>query len=96
MALKKAIIQDNGIVTEYHRIFDIENIINDRTRIKVYSYINQAEREKEKRNPKYSPRGNYIYIVKSIENLDYDDSLTIDKAYEYLKTTEKYKGAEDV
>lgn len=96
MALKKMIIQPNGVPTEYHRIYNIENIVNKQTIIKVYSYINEAERERDKNKPKYSIQTDTVYIVESEKELDYDDTLTVDDAYEYLKTLEKYSGAEDV
>lgn len=96
MALKKLIIQNNGIPTEYHRIADIQNIVNDKTIIQVYSYISEEQREKEKHQPKYSPRRDDIYIYKSEEYLEYNSSMTTAEAYEYLKTLDKYKDAIDV
>ncbi len=96
MALKKLIIQPNGIPTEYHRIYDIENVVNKQTIIRVYSYVNEEEREKDKNKPKYSIQTDTVYIAESEEEMDYDDTLTVDDAYEYLKTLEKYSGAIDV
>lgn len=96
MALKKMIIQDNGVPTDYHRIYDIENIVNDCTILKIYSYINEDERTRDKNKPKYSIQEGDIYIVPSEEKIEYNDTLTAEEAYEYLKTTEKYNGAEDI
>ena len=96
MALLKMIIQPNGIPTEYHRIYNIENIINEKTVIKVYSYVNEEQRERDKNKPKYSIRTGDVYIAVSEEEIDYNDTLTVDDAYEYLKTLDKYSGAKDI
>ena len=96
MALQKRIVQWNGVPTEYHRIFNIEHVVNQGTTIKVYSYINEDEREREKAKPVYSIQTDDIYRVVSEEELPYNDTLTVDNAYEYLKTLDKYSDAEDV
>ncbi|MDV3426959.1 MAG: hypothetical protein LIR50_07200 [Bacillota bacterium] len=95
MALIKPIKQNNGIILSYHRIHDIKNIVNDKTIICVYSYVDKEEREKEKILvegfiPKY-----LVYVVMSEEELEYNDNLSIKQAYEYLKTLDKYKDAQD-
>lgn len=96
MGLKKTIIQSNGIPLNYHRIGNITNVVNDKTYINVISYVNNQEREKEKTIFKNHPFRHEIYRVYSSEVIDYNDTLTITSAYEYLKTIEKYTGAEDV
>lgn len=94
MALKKEIVLDNGIMLNYHRIGEIQNIVNGKTKLVIYSYINQEQRNREKnREAMYYDD---IYRITNLETLDYNDKLTIREAYEYLKTTEKYKDAEDV
>ena len=95
MALIKPIKQDNGIILSYHRISDIRNVVNDKTYIDIISYVNAEEREKEKNQPKYSPNKPNVYKVNSQEIIDYNDTLTIEEAYEYLKTLPKYEGSED-
>lgn len=92
MALKKDIELDNGIVLSYHRIAKIENVVNDCTKLIIISYINQKQREKE------SDRFTFdnVYKLTTEEKLNYNDTLTIQEAYEYLKTIPKYEGAEDV
>ena len=96
MALSKDIKQDNGVVLNYHRIGDIRNVVNGKTYLSVLSYISRKEREKELKQPKYSP--NKIEIYKSIKNYDisYNDTLTITEAYEYLKTLDEFKDSEDI
>lgn len=96
MALLKAIVQDNGVILNYHRIADIKNIVNDKTYLTVISYVNYDERIKEQNQPKYSPKKPNIYKIIETVNMDYNDTLTIENAYKYLKTLDKYKNAEDI
>lgn len=96
MALLKPIKQSNGIVLNYHRIADIKNVVNDKTYLDVISYVDKEEREKEQNQPKYSPNREEVYKVNNIYNLPYNDTLTIEDAYEYLKTLEVFEGSEDI
>ena len=96
MALLKSIKQNNGIILTYHRIADIKNVVNDKTYLDVISYVDKEEREKEQNQPKYSPNKVEIYKVSTIYDLPYNDTLTIEQAYEYLKTLEDFKGSEDI
>lgn len=96
MALSKPIKQNNGIVLNYHRITDIRNVVNDKTYLDVISYVDKEEREKEQKQPKYSPNRAEIYKVNNIYDLPYNDTLTIEDAYEYLKTLEVFEGSEDI
>ena len=94
MALKKQITLPNGVPMEYHRILQINNVVNSNTVLVIRSYINQEQRNREKyKEIEYSDD---IYTSQDFALLPYNDTLTIREAYEYLKTTEKYEGAEDV
>lgn len=98
MALLKTIILANGIPVTYHRIESVENVVNDRTYIRILSYLNREERMKEKLYSQTDQMRNegHVYRMESVERLPYNDTLDIVSAYEYLKTTEKYKDAEDI
>ena len=96
MALSKPIKQSNGIVLNYHRIADIRNVVNEKTYLDVISYVDKTEREKEQKQPKYSPNREEVYKMNNIYNLPYNDTLTIEDAYEYLKTLEVFGGSEDI
>ena len=96
MALLKPIKQSNGIVLNYHRIANIRNVVNDKTYLDVVSYVDNEERIKEQNQPKYSPNRAEIYKVSAIYDLPYNDTLTIEDAYEHLKTLEVFEGSEDV
>ena len=96
MALSKPIKQSNGIILNYHRIADIRNVVNDKTYLDVISYVDDEERVKEQNQPKYSPNKKEIYKVSAIYDLPYNDTLTIEDAYEHLKTIEDFEGSEDI
>ena len=93
MALNKKIETKNGIITNYHRIMSINNITNKETQIIIYSYANEEKRlEEENAEPEEE-----IFNVISSEMItkEYKEDFDIVKAYEYLKTLDKYKEAED-
>ena len=89
MALKKDIIQDNGITTSYHRILFIQSTINSHTSIAVLSYVDEQSREREK--SEIQP-----YKAAVTYETDYIENMTISDAYKYLKTLPEFAGAEDM
>lgn len=89
MALQKEIRQDNGIVTQYHRVFFIQSIINRHTSIAVLSYVDEPSREMEDTDmPPYKAAITY--------ETDYKENITVEEAYGYLKTLPEFEGAEDI
>jgi hypothetical protein len=95
MALKKDIELDNGIVVTYHRIVSIVKVTNSSCAIEVASYINEAQREKEKEALKDGSSMN-IFIDTTYISKEYDEEEVISDIYNYLKETEKFKDAEDL
>ena len=102
MAIKKKVKEDNGIVTEYHRIAMIKIDINEQNTILVHSYLSDDGRQVEK---DYAAgkcddfeRGmmKWPYVNAQYLNCDYDGEMTITKAYEWLKTLPEFNGPEDV
>lgn len=89
MALKKPIVQPDGVTTEYHRILFLQTTVNSHISIAVLSYLNADSRqtEKESKQP---------YKAAVTYETAYDENMTIESAYEYLKTLEEFKDAEDV
>ena len=55
MALYKEIVQDDGVVTCYHRILYHQTTPNRQTSIAVLSYVNEKAREAEKDNTMAQP-----------------------------------------
>ena len=94
MALSKQIELENGVLVNYHRIVSINKITNIQNIIEVASYTNELKREEEKEAIKNAEEMN-IFIYTDYIITDYNEEMTIDKAYKYLKTLDKYKKAEN-
>ena len=78
--------------------------------INSYANKEQREKEKEYQNIQKKKalneelsneeqikleKGINVFIDADYINIPYDENITIEEIYEYLKTTEKYKNAED-
>ncbi len=94
MALIKEITLDNGIITNYHRVVSVNNITNKSSMIEVASYTNKTKRLEEK-NALQNNQPMNVYIYTEYLNEEYDKTLNVDKAYEYLKTLEKFVNSTD-
>ena len=94
MALVKSIELDNGVVVTYHRIVSINKVTNKSIIIEVASYINESKRQEEIEKQESGEPMN-IYIDTIYLNKDYDENETIEDLYDYLKTTDKFKNAQD-
>lgn len=90
MALRKTITQDDGIVTNYHRIQFIRITTNAQNSIAVLSYIDDESRNKSKTGESRP------YCKAVTYETAYDESMTIEKAYDYLKTLPEFEGAENI
>lgn len=97
MAILCSIREPNGIVTNYHRIALISIDVNSQNTIVVESYIDEEGRQVEKDYAKgvtdelVPPYTDAKYI-----NLDYDGRMTIEKAYEYIKSLPQFIGSTDI
>lgn len=98
MALQKEIESDNGVILNYHRIVSLNKVTNQANIIEIASYANNRKREEEKAY--YENNDNNasmnIYIETTYINKPYDENETIEDAYSYLKTLEKYRNAENI
>jgi hypothetical protein len=97
MALQKNITLDNGIVLSYHRVVSVNNVTNHSSSIEVGSYINEEQRKKEieyYNNP--TEEGMNVYIEATFYSIEYNKDLNVDSAYEFLKTLDKFKDAENI
>ena len=94
MALVKSVELNNGVVVTYHRIVSINKITNKSIIIEVASYINESKRQEEIEKQESGEPMN-IYIDTTYLNKDYDENETIEDLYDYLKTTDKFKNAQD-
>lgn len=89
MALYKAVVQEDGIITNYHRILYTMSHINSHVSIAVVSYVDQNARSMEVENAQ--PYRRYITF-----ETDYKENMTIEDAYRYLKTLKIFNEASDV
>lgn len=90
MALYKEIRQEDGVRTNYHRILFLQQTVNKQNSIAVLSYTDEEARQ-------FEQDGEYRPYRKSVTyEVDYDDTMTVEKAYEYLKTLDIFTGAEDI
>ncbi len=89
MALNKAILQEDGVTTNYHRILFLQTTVNRQNSIAVLSYVSEEAR----RN---STNGARPYAAAVTYECPYDENMTIESAYDYLKTLPEFEGAEDV
>lgn len=102
MAIKKQVTADNGIVTEYHRIALLSIDVNNQITVLVHSYLSADGRQIEKDyaaglydNVDYA-LVKFPYVDAKYISFDYDESMTVEGAYNYLKTLPQFEGAEDV
>lgn len=90
MALIKKMEMYQGITFDYHRISRIDNITNKESIIEVKNYIDKNQRQIEK-----SSNINDVFVYSIYLKKEYTEDLTIDKAYEYIKTLPEFEGAID-
>lgn len=91
MALYKGIKQDDGVTTAYHRILFVQQMINSHNSIAVISYVDAESRDAEKDCILHQP-----YQRSITYEIAYDPSMTVESAYEYLKTLPQFEGAENI
>lgn len=89
MALYKPIKQLDGVTTNYHRILYLQSTINSQNSIAVLSYVDEESRLSE--TAEAQP-----YRASVTYEKEYDENLTIEGAYRYLKTLPDFEGAEDI
>ena len=90
MALYKEIKQADGVVTSYHRILFIQQMVNHHNSIAVISYVDNESRENEKESVIAQP-----YMKSVTYETAYDPTMTVWTAYDYLKTLPQFEGAID-
>lgn len=91
MALYKEIRQNDGVTTKYHRILFLQTTVNRQNSIAVLSYVDNNARTDEKESIIAQP-----YVKSITYETAYDESMTIEKAYAYLKTRPEFEGATDI
>lgn len=95
MALKKRVELSSGVIVNYHRIVSINKITNNSNIIEVASYTSEEKRQEEVEAIKNKTSMN-VFIDTNYFSKEYNENETIQECYDYLKTTDKFKDAEDV
>lgn len=94
MGLSKQ-IEIGGVPTAYHRIASVNIITNQANLIEVHSYVSQEKREIEKEA--IENRHGFDVLVQSNSYVaPYDQEMTVDSAYSYIKALDDFSGATDV
>lgn len=91
MAIYKPIRQEDGVTTSYHRILYLMQTVNRQNSIAVLSYVDDESRSAEMDCTIVQP-----YQKSTTYEVPYDESMTIEDAYAYLKTLPQFEGAEDI
>lgn len=91
MAIFKEVKQNDGVVTKYHRILYVMSTVNRQNSIAVLSYVDDEVRNDEKNGVMEQP-----YQKSVTYETAYDPEMTIEVAYEYLKTLPQFDGAIDI
>lgn len=91
MALFKEIRQSDGVTTSYHRILYLTKTTNRQNSIAVLSYVDSESRNDEKASILSQPYQKAITYETA-----YDPMMTIEGAYEYLKTLPLFEGATEI
>lgn len=90
MALYKTIRQDDGVPTAYHRVAFVQITTNSHNSIAVFSYVDEDSR-RDSTDPESRP-----YCVSTTYETGYCPTMTIELAYEFLKTLPEFEGATDI
>ena len=91
MALYKEIKQSDGVTTKYHRILFLQKTVNRQNSIAVLSYVDEESRAEETAGTMAQP-----YQKSITYETAYDENMTIESAYEYLKSLPQFEGAENI
>ena len=91
MALYKEVRQSDGVTTRYHRILFVQTTVNRQNSIALLSYVDEEAREYEKNEINAQP-----YVKAVTYETSYNEAMTVESAYEYLKSMPQFEGATDV
>lgn len=98
MALLKTIKKPNGVTLSYHRIAMVKIDVNQQITILVESYIDEDGRNYEKAYDAGEIKGEPVFPYTESEYIstDYDETMSIKSAYEWLKQQTGFVGSEDI
>lgn len=88
MALLKEMELENGVRVSYHRVVSVRCTTNVQNTVEVASYPSRERREAE-------IAGGDSYVRTTWHVLPYEQGMSVDDAYAYLKALPEYEGAAD-
>lgn len=94
MGLIKPIELPSGVVTNYHRIVSMNVITNVHNVIEIASYTSQEKRNEEKKAIA-NGIGHNVFISTKYISADYNQNMTIQSTYNWLKTLPDFEGSVD-
>ena len=77
MALEKSVLMDDGVVRRYHKIFNIQHILDQATYIEVVSY-------------QFSPDDGSTGVHTTLTH-EFDDSLSFAEAYGWINSRPEFE-----
>lgn len=88
-------------ITNMNNTIEVNSYISESQREKEKAYQeaqmkNANEEELTEEEKQLLEKGINVLVQADYISIHYDENMTIETAYEYLKTTEKYKNAENV
>ena len=95
MALKQEIELKNGVIVNYHRVTSLNIITNVQNMIELSCYTSEAKRREEQEALENGETSD-VFVHTTIISAPYDQSMTIENVYAYLKTLPEFEGAEDI
>lgn len=95
MALSKRVGLGNGVVVNYHRVAEVRTITNVATEVTVTSYTSKSKRAEEQAALAAGEPMD-VYMEAAYYEAPYDQHMSVDSAYEWLKTLPEFEGAADV
>jgi len=101
MGLKKHITLPNGIQLNYHRVVSLHIQTNNQNVIEVAGYTSQTKRREEIECMEALANGDNdascdVFIETAAYIAPYEQDMTVESAYGYLKSLPEFEGAEDV
>lgn len=95
MALLRETELPSGVAVRYHRVVSLNCITNVANIVEVASYTT-AEKRAEEKAALEAGEGMDVFIETRFYDVPYDQGMTVEGAYAYLKTLPEFEGAADV
>lgn len=95
MALNKATKLENGVIVNYHRVTSLNIITNVQNMIEISCYTSEAKR-KEEQIALENGETSDVFVHTMLISTPYDQTVTVENVYDYLKTLPEFEGAEDI